>query len=58
MAAEKGRWEVCVKLAELGADLNKANNVSEACFNCMSLSFVTLALFSELVWRDGLDVGC
>ena len=37
LAAEEGQWEVCLKLAELGADLNKANNVSETCCNCMSV---------------------
>ena len=37
LAAEKGQWEVCVKLAELGADLNKADQVSEICCNYMSV---------------------
>ena len=31
LAAEKGYREVCLKLAELGADLNKADIVSETC---------------------------
>ena len=29
LAAENGQMEVCLKLAELGADLNKADRVSE-----------------------------
>ena len=29
--------EVCLKLAELGADLNKADGVSETFCNCMSV---------------------
>ena len=61
LAAEKGHWEVCWKLAELGADLNKAGWVSETCSNCMSVCccvIVMLTLFFELEWQDGLDVGC
>ena len=60
-AAEKGQWEVCVKLAELGADPNKANHVSETCCNCTSICcciVVTLAFFFELGWKDGLGDGC
>ena len=30
MAAEGGQWEVCLKLAELGGDVNKAIQVSES----------------------------
>ena len=37
LAAAKGQWEVCLKLAELGADLNKAHKVSETCCNRMSV---------------------
>ena len=33
LAADKGQWEVCLKLAELGADLNKAYIVSVTCCN-------------------------
>ena len=61
LAAEKGQWEVCEKLAELGADLNKANRVRETCCNCMSVCcciVVMLTFFFELGWHDGLDVGC
>ena len=36
-AAETGQWEVCLKLAELEADLNKADKVSETCCNRMSV---------------------
>ena len=62
-AAEKSQWEVCLKLAELGADLNLADQVSEACCNCISDCcniIVTLTFsFFELVWRhDGLNFGC
>ena len=37
MAAANGQMEVCVKLAELGANLNMLNKVSEICCNCMSV---------------------
>ena len=61
LAAENGQWEVCLKLAELGADLHKANGVSETCCNCMSVCcciIVMLTFFFELGWPDGLGVGC
>ena len=61
LAAVKGQWEVCLKLAELGADVNKANGVSETCCNCIIIScciiFVLTYFFFELGWKDGLDVG-
>ena len=61
LAAEEGQWEVCLNLAELGADLNKADNVSEACCNCISdcccIVVVLTFFFFELVWDDGLVVG-
>ena len=60
-AAQKGQMEVCVKLAELGADLHKADRVRETCSNCMSVCcciIVMLTLFFELEWHDGLGVGC
>ena len=62
LAAAKGQWEVCWKLAELGADLNKADGVSETCCNCMSVCCCIIVMltfsFFELGWRqDGLDVG-
>ena len=54
--------EVCVKLAELGADLNKADQVRKTCSNGISVCcciIVMPTLFVELVgWHDGLDVGC
>ena len=37
LAAEKGQWEVCEKLTELGADLNKSDRVSETCCNCIGV---------------------
>ena len=37
LAAQNGRTEVCLKLAELGADLHKADEVSETCCNGMSV---------------------
>ena len=37
LAAANGQWEVCLKLAELGADLNLADRVSETCCNCISV---------------------
>ena len=62
MAAAEGHWEVCLKLAELGADLNKADDVSETCSNCMSVFCCIIVIltffFFELVWHDGLVVGC
>ena len=61
LAAEKGQWEVCLKLAELGADLNKADSVRETWSNCMSVCcciIVMLTVFFELAWKDGLGVGC
>ena len=60
-AAEKGQWEVCLKLAELGADLNKASWVRETCCNCISVVYCMVVVltffFFELGWQDGLDVG-
>ena len=60
LAAEKGRMEVCVKLAELGADLNKADVVSETCSSCMSVCCCIIVMltffFFELGWNDGLVV--
>ena len=62
LAAYKGQWEVCLKLAELGADLNLANEVSETCCNCISVCCCIIAVliffFFELVWHDGLGVCC
>ena len=61
-AAEKGQMEVCVKLAELGADLSKTDRVSETCFNCISVHccmIIMLTLCLEIVGRqDGFAVGC
>ena len=61
LAAEKGQWEVCVKLAELGADLNKADQVSVTCCNCISgcccSIVVKLTIFFELGRKNGLGVG-
>ena len=39
-AAQKGQWEVCLKLAELGADLNKAGKVSET--RCYRIKYLLL----------------
>ena len=61
LAAVKGQWEVCLKLVELGADLNKADTVSETCCNCICVCccvIITLTFFFELGWQDGLVVGC
>ena len=62
LAAEKGQWEVCLKLAEIGADLNLDDGVSETCCNCMSVCCCIIVMltffFFELVWHDGLGVGC
>ena len=62
LAASKGQWEVCLKLAELGADLNLAEAVSETCCNCMSVCcciivMLTFFLFELVEWQDGLGVG-
>ena len=59
-ASENGQMEVCLKLAELGADLNNANRVSETCCNCTCVCcciVLMLTFFFELGWHDGLDVG-
>ena len=60
-AALYGQMEVCLKLAELGADLNKADRVSETCCNCMSVYCCIIVMltffFFELGWEDGLAVG-
>ena len=50
-----------MRLAELGADVNFIGEVSEICsdyidFCCIII--VMLAVFFEIVWIDGLDVGC
>ena len=62
IAAAKGQWEMCVKLAELGADLNKADQqVRETSCNCISVCcciIVMLTFFFTLGWKDGLGVGC
>ena len=60
-AAEKGQWEVCLKLAELGADLNNAGVVIESCCNCTSVCcciIVMLTFFFFGLGSDGFDVGC
>ena len=62
LAAQNGQMEVCLKLAELGADLNKADKVSETCCNCMSVCCCIIVMltffFFELEWKDSLGVGC
>ena len=61
IAAENCQWEMCVKLSEIGADLNLADAVSATCCDCMSVCcyiVVTPAFFIELVSKDGLSVGC
>ena len=62
LAAEKGQREMCVRLVELGADLNKADRVSETCFDCMTVCccmIIMLTLFFELVGtQDGIHVCC
>ena len=61
VAAAKGQMKVSEKLAELGADLNKADNVSETSCNCISVVYCMVVVltffFFELGWHDGLDVG-
>ena len=62
LAAAYGQMEVCLKLAELGADLNKGDKVSETCCNCNCVGcciivMLTFFFFFELGWKDGLDVG-
>ena len=62
LAAENGQMEVCLKLAELGADLNKADTVSETCCNCIDVCCCIIVVltffFFELGWHDALGVGC
>ena len=58
LAAWEGQCEECLKLAELGADLNKADIVRETCCNCISVCcciIVTFTFFFELGWQGGLD---
>ena len=62
LAAWEGQCEVCLKLAELGADLNKADRVSETCCNrisvCCCIIVILTFFFLRVVGRqDGLDVG-
>ena len=61
-AAAKGQWEVCVKLVELGADLNQAQAVSEICSSCVSVCRYIIVMltffFFELAPDDGLGVCC
>ena len=60
-AAEEGQSGVCMKLAELGANLNKGDKVCETCCTCMSVCrciIVMLIFFSEIGWGNGFDVGC
>ena len=61
VAAYEGPWEVCLKLAELGADLNKGDKVSETCCSCISVGCCIVVIrtffFFELGWHDGLGVG-
>ena len=55
-----GQWEMCVKLAELGADLNKADQVSVVYCHCKTLCcsiVVKLTIFFKLVGKDGLVFG-
>ena len=52
--------EVCVKLAELGADFNEADYVNETCCDCISVGcyiIILLTLFFELGCKDGLSLG-
>ena len=44
LAAQKGQADVCVKLAELGADLNKADQVSETCCNCIIVCYCIIVI--------------
>ena len=52
MAALNGRQEVCVKLAELGADLNLEDLVTDSCSNCISVRYciIIMLTFFELGW--------
>ena len=44
VAAAKGQMKVSEKLAELGADLNKADNVSETSCNCIDVCCCILVM--------------
>ena len=61
-AADKGQREMCVKLAQLGANLNMANRVSKTFSDCISVwRFIVVMLtlfFYELGRQDGLYFGC
>ena len=49
-AAENGHMEVCVKLAELGAHLNKADRVRETCCDRISVCCYTIVMLFLLVF--------
>ena len=52
-AAENGQWKVCLKLAELGADLNKAVKVSETCCNCTCVCCCIIVALSFFFFELG-----
>ena len=55
-SAEEGQREVSVRLAELGADLNKTDRISGTCCNCISVCcciIVMLTFFFGQIWKDG-----
>ena len=53
LAADKGNWEVCMKLAEFGADLNLTDRVSETYFkNSTAAAF---AMVSSSCSSSSLD---
>ena len=62
-AVANGPAELCLMLADLGADLNLEDRVSDICSNCISVCccvivIIMLNLFFELVWKGGVGVGC
>ena len=43
-AAEKGQWEVCVKLAKLGADLDIRDKVRETGSDCSVVCYFIVVM--------------
>ena len=49
-SAEEGHWEEAVRLAELGADLNKTDRVSQTCCNCISVCCCMIVMLTLLLF--------
>ena len=55
-AAEKDQLDVCVKLVELGADIDRTDQVSENCCNCISiLTTISISCASSCLNQVGMS---